>query len=169
MKHNFSIFISGAQFTIPNDSEFIAGICSSLPDQSAPELLVALAAHNSSMVQCAIASRSDLPSEALEILIANGNKQVRRALICSESFKVSVNTDLLIEWCSDDAEFAASTARQIMEFENADSDQLFEVLSEHVDPDVRRELARAWNLPKSKRKKLLNDIDFGVARAASDN
>lgn len=169
MNYDFSFFIVDEKFTIPNDSEFIAGICSSLPEQSAPELLVALAAHNSSMVQCAIASRSDLPVEAIKVLIASGNKQVRRALIYSESFKVSADTDLLIEWCLDDAEFAASAARQIMEFDNADTNQLFEVLSEHVDPDVRRELARAWNLPKSKRKKLLNDIDFGVARAASDN
>jgi hypothetical protein len=169
MNNIFSININSNNFSLPNDAEFITGICSCLPEHSAPVLLVALASHHSSMVRCTIASRSDLPVEAVECLIAGGNRQVRRTLVHNDVFKTSANTDLLIEWCADDAEFAAAAASQITEFENADTEQLFAVLSEHADPDVRRELARAWNLPKSKRKKFLNDADFGVARIASES
>lgn len=169
MYNQIYLTLNGSQFSIPNDAEFIASIWTSLPEFRSSELLVELAAHSSSAVQCAIASRRDVPAKATEILMSCDNKQVRRNLVYNDRFKVAATTDVIIAWCAEDAEFAAIAARQIMEFENADTDQLFEIFSQHIDPDVRRELAQAWQLPKHMRRRLINDSDFGVARSACEN
>ncbi|WP_146107643.1 hypothetical protein [Porphyrobacter sp. HT-58-2] len=144
MTTTISISFDSESFIVGNDAEFLSAVCSSIPEGTAPELLVALAAHNSTQVQCALASRSDLPSAALEALANAGKMAVRRTLVHSEPFRAWATTDLLIEWCLADEEFAAPLARQIMEFENADTAELFALLSVHPDPDVRRELAQAW-------------------------
>lgn len=169
MSKSISFNYNNAEFFVPNDSEFISNICRYLPENSAPDLLLALASHRSTQVQCAVASRDDLSVEAIRVLISGGNRQVRRTLVYADAFKSVAQTDMLLEWCEADEEFAAQVARQVMDFENADPEELFAALSTHSDPDVRRELAQTWQLPKSLRKKLFDDSDFGVARAAKNS
>jgi hypothetical protein len=169
MNTTISISLDYKNSPFGNDAEFVTSICSSIPEGTASDFLVALATHNSTQVQCALASRSDLPTAAIEALVDGGKMAVRRTLVHSKSFKVWATTDLLIEWCHADEEFAASLARQIMEFGNADTAELFALLSGHPDPDVRRQLAQAWRLPKPFRKQLLNDSDMGVIRTACES
>lgn len=166
---SIQIKIDGADTDISNDPELIAAICSALPENAYPDVVVALAHHHSVDVQCAVASRSDLPAAAVEALVMGQSKQVRRRLIDCAMFHSIAKTETLLEWCSADEEMAADTARRIMYFENADTKELFAALSSHQDPSVRRALAEAWNLPKSYLKLLATDTDAGVVRAASYN
>ena len=169
MKNDMTINYNECHFRLPSDTELLAAICSSLPEGTAPELLVALADHRSTQVLTALASRSDLPEAAVEAIAKSGNITVRRTLAYSDVFKAWASTELLIEWCAVDEEFARAVAERLMDFEAANTQTLFDVLAAHVDPDVRKGLAEAWQLPKQLRKKLVDDQDVTVSRVAKEH
>lgn len=129
-------------------------------------LFAAAAQHPSASVRRAVAGMQHLPGDAAMALARDSCATVRRNVVQNRIFLRMAGDEVVLALIASDPEIAEAVSCLVSQFENADTDVLYETLSQHPDPDVRRALAYDSSTPMKWLRKLRNDAHREVADAA---
>jgi hypothetical protein len=148
--------------------EELASIVSALKDHVENQAVFAkMALHPSSRVRVEVAYKSEISSETAAMLSQDKSVEVLRCIARNTSFvKTATQADVDRLISIGDSEICKNLVGQAGDFDNAEASKIFEALAASVDPDVRLAVAENWSAPKKVLKKLLNDSDPDVRRAA---
>ena len=127
-----------------------------------------LAQHPSARVRQGLTSKKDLSKEVFDILSVDTDRSVLYGLLVSDCMQKYATQELLVKYIKIDVEFAEKIAGSIMEFEQADKEELTKILIAHQDPTVAFSLAENYGLQKKVHKLLLKHPDPRVAKEAKE-
>lgn len=148
----------------------LSSIVSSLPDSpDFEEVFNVLAAHPSATVRESIAGKDKINEETVNMLAADSDAIVIRALVRSDAARDTLTTEQLIEMIKRDVDTAENIAGYVESYNNAEADDIAEALARHSDPRVRNALAGNSSSPKKILKNLLKDEDPRVRSSAKQS
>ena len=148
---------------VPISSEAFASLVSSLPDSEIYKSIYAEFAKASAFgVRENVAYKDNLDEQTVFLLADDPVESVVENLIRSDAAKY-LNEDMLYKLIDRSSKLAADIADKVNNFEDSNLDKLCEVLANHSDPQVRRNLATNYGVPEKVLKKLKSDEDPEVA------
>ena len=127
-----------------------------------------LAAHPSSGVRSAIASKDKIDAETVRLLSQDPVPNVRLGVLVGEAGRAHLTEAQLTSLAEGDLVCAETIAGNLGAFQ-LESDNLAQLLAKHTDPKVRQCLASNYNVPKRLLKQLLRDPDPQVRRSAQSS
>jgi hypothetical protein len=168
----FKLIISedgSEKFSTNLSYDAVSSIVSNYPDnKESNDFLFFAAQHPASGVRENVAYKDNLNSDVLEILSADNSITVLRNLVRSNAFKEHVTQSELERLITLDTEIAQTIAYNVEAFEQADTNKLATLLTEHSDPSVAANLAQNYSTPKRILKILANHPDPYVASQAKE-
>jgi hypothetical protein len=148
--------------------EELSDIISTLKDhEDNKELFDKMSHHESYRVRRYVANKQNISSDVALALSKDKNIEVVRYIVSNSAFKKNAELADIEQLISrGDADVCQNIVREASEFEHVEASKLFDMLSASPDPEVRLTVADTWSAPKKVLKKLLNDPDSDVKRAA---
>ena len=148
-------------------SSTLLGLLCQLPEDTETEELFGYLAHcASSEIRGEVASMDNLTEETVVQLSQDASTDVRRRLCGRTPFKEWATTKILLEYVYNDIDCAKTIAQNLIEYSNADVDEVATVLCNHPDPCIREAVASGWGTPKKFLKLLSSDTDASVRISA---
>jgi hypothetical protein len=147
----------------------VSNLVASARDSKENEPFFAVAArHPAGAVREYVASKDNLPEEALKLLMYDKEINVLRNLTRSEKFRHFATTEDLQRLSSIDTELAQNIACTLESFAEADTMKLAEFYAAHSDPGVVSYLASNYATPRRVLRGLLKHSDPRVAYEAKE-
>lgn len=155
------------QFKCELSYEMLVAIVNNYPDiESSRDFYALCASHPSNQVREAVASKEHLSEATVALLGADRETCVLSSLLYSQAGRQYLSHEAIVNIANKESQLAERIAGYVTDFQEANTNELVNLLAEHSDPQVRRELAGNSSVNKKVLKKLTADQDLIVAHYA---
>lgn len=149
-------------------ADVLSDMFRSVPDSPEMGWLLDLAARHPSMkVRATVARYEHLAPDTVRLLADDDCAEIRRQLVSSPALKRNADTDTVLRLAVSDPTIAEELAEHLYDFTSCCIPKVEAYLCRHPDPSVRLFLAHNGEISTHTLAALTDDVDPGVAVAAT--